>query len=427
MTAIDTGTNVSSYLQTLRARGVTAVGRYYSSGTGKRLTKAEAAEIGRAGMQIFVVFENDGDPTLTSDTGVHHGQIALDQARVVGQPEGSAIYFALEHLPDGYTKKHLRGIRDYINGVRSVLDGKYLVGAYSDGVVCDSLLSQKLCDVTWLSASKFEGSEAFYASRRWSLAQDSHINQNWNGLSVDLNEVNGDFGVFTPTGVVAAAGAAARPRPAIAGAMADDVEATGFAGRAASTAIGEWNFFGNQTYDVNGRSTHAGHTEGEPGFAERIGTYWVEGTNTHGLDGTDDVPWSAAFISYVMKTAGAGNRFRYSTQHSIYIAQGIRDFQRKRDDAGYWTRRLNEATPEVGDLICWARQAGIDYDHQNGGNYKGHCDFVVAVGAGEVSVIGGNVGNSVTRRPVPCDADGFLKPVVVNGETLFGLMKNRIA
>jgi hypothetical protein len=127
-----------------------------------------------------------------------------------------------------------------------------------------------------------------------------------------------------------------------------------------------------------------------------------------------------------MKQAGAGDRFHYSTQHSVYIAQGIRDFLQKRQDAGYWTERLSDAKPAIGDIVCWARQAGIDYDHQNGGDYAGHADIVVEVDAGQVWIIGGNVGDSVTRRPLGLDANGYLKSVVVNGENLFGIMKNRM-
>lgn len=204
--------------------------------------------------------------------------------------------------------------------------------------------------------------------------------------------------------------------------------ATSFAARAAAVATAEWERFGQQTNTITGHRDHAGHTEGEPGFVERVGTYWLEGTGTHGLDGNDHgSPWSAAFISFVMKTAGAGDRFRYSTQHSVYIAQGIRDFLRKRDAAGYWTQRLPDARPAVGDLVCWSRQAGVDYDHQMAGNYSGHSDLVVEVADKTIAVIGGNVGDSVTRRPLALDAQGFVVGATVGGETLFGLMKLRIA
>lgn len=109
-----------------------------------------------------------------------------------------------------------------------------------------------------------------------------------------------------------------------------------FAERLVNAAITEWDFFGRQAYDIAGNATHTGHKEGEKGFAERIGTYWLEGTKTHGIDGTKNVPWSAAFISWLMRKAGAGDQFRYSTQHSIFISQAIRDQNNGRIDAGFW-------------------------------------------------------------------------------------------
>src|SRR4051812_14971294 len=121
MTVIDTNDNVSAHLDMLRSRGVTAIGRYYSSRAWRRLTRSEAAAISRAGISIFTVFENDGDPDLTRDNGINHAQIAVSQARDVGQPNGSAIYFALEHLPSGYKRRHVDAIKDYIAGARDGL------------------------------------------------------------------------------------------------------------------------------------------------------------------------------------------------------------------------------------------------------------------------------------------------------------------
>jgi len=365
MTVIDTNSNVSAQLGNLRNRGVDAIGRYYSSSAWKRITKQEATDICRAGMRIFIVFKNDGDPQLTNDNGVYHAQIATAQARAIGQPEGTAIYFALEHLPNGYSAADVARVKDYMTGVKAGLNGKYKTGAYSDGVICDALLSAGLCDYAWLSASlSFPGSREFLASNRWSLAQDPHVDQNWDGLSVDVNQAKADIGAFQVAAVSGPAPAASAQRTVI---MAQDAAGpvAGFAGRARDMATAEWTFFGQQTYDVHGHLNHAGHTEGEDGWYQRVGGYWLDGTGTRGIDGRDhDWPWSAAFISWVMKQAGAGDRFHYSTQHSVYISQGVRDFLQKRQDAGYWTQRLNEAKPAVGDIVCWGRQAGVDYDHQ---------------------------------------------------------------
>jgi hypothetical protein len=204
-------------------------------------------------------------------------------------------------------------------------------------------------------------------------------------------------------------------------------QASAFAAQTENTATQEWDFFGNQTYDINGHATSHGHKEAEDGFFQRIGTYWLDGTNTRGVDGRNtELPWSAAFISWVMKTSGAGARFRYSTQHSVYIFQAIRDLLQNNTAAGFWGWRLNEIKPKIGDLVCWSRQDGIDYEHQNGGDYKGHSDLVVEVDTDRVFVIGGNVGDSVTRRPLPLNSLGFLSPITMSGETLFALMENRI-
>lgn len=200
-----------------------------------------------------------------------------------------------------------------------------------------------------------------------------------------------------------------------------------FAGRAIALAEQEWKFFGLQTYGPNGEVTHAGRKEGEDGYCQRVGEYWRDGVTRPGLDGRDhDWAWSAAFISWLLRFAGAGTAFRYSSQHSVYISQAIRDRLQGVASAGFWGWRLNELAPKPGDLVCWSREIGVDYSHQKGGDYKGHSDLVVAVGPTAVEVIGGNVGDSVTRRPLPLDASGHLQPIVQGGETLFALMENRL-
>jgi Uncharacterized protein conserved in bacteria (DUF2272) len=201
-----------------------------------------------------------------------------------------------------------------------------------------------------------------------------------------------------------------------------------FAAQVESVATDQWHFFGDQTYDVRNHLAHGGHKEAEDGWYQRVGTYWLDGTDTNNVDGRNHgMPWSAAFISWVMKTAGAGGQFRYSTMHSVYIFKAIRDLLSRNADAGFWCWRLNELKPSIGDVICWSRQPGIDYDNQNGGDYKGHCDIVVEVLPDRVNVIGGNVGDSVTRRPIPLNESGFLKSVTVDSEVLFAIMQNRIA
>jgi hypothetical protein len=60
--------------------------------------------------------------------------------------------------------------------------------------------------------------------------------------------------------------------------------------------------------------------------------------NRPDLDGADDVPWSAALISYMVHLAGAGTAFPYSAQHSVYFYRTINDLiinrRRRSGDTG---------------------------------------------------------------------------------------------
>ena len=112
MSVIDTSQNVSTHLVDLKNRGVEAVGRYYSPSASHRITRPEALAITNAGIKIFAVFEAGGRPTLSHDNGVHHAQIAVIQAQAVGQPEGTAICFALEGLPGGYSQADVHAVME---------------------------------------------------------------------------------------------------------------------------------------------------------------------------------------------------------------------------------------------------------------------------------------------------------------------------
>lgn len=169
----------------------------------------------------------------------------------------------------------------------------------------------------------------------------------------------------------------------------------------------EWQFFGQQAIDKSGNLVHRGMRETDETFWQRVGIYWQEGVGRNLNGRNTDFPWSAAFISYVMKTAGAGDRFKYSAQHSVYITWAIKNRTRNVANAAFLGFRLNERAPDLGDLVCYAREAGIGYDTTTA-LYKSHCDIVVAKRAGEIDVIGGNVSNSVSRKTLATNSSGLL-------------------
>ena len=145
---IDTNSSCRGKSAFLPSKEVTAVGRYYRVIRPEwALSKEEAAELSAAGIQIFTVYEDAGHLSklsLTEDQGREHGTNAVNQARIVGQPEGSAIYFALEGLPHGYKSSHLPAIREYFAGVSAVVDSRF-------HLACTAMVS--CAELFWMKAS----------------------------------------------------------------------------------------------------------------------------------------------------------------------------------------------------------------------------------------------------------------------------------
>jgi hypothetical protein len=198
MTAVDTNSICTDKIATLQQHGVTAVGRYYTTyHPSFQLLRQEAVAITGAGIKLFVVFENCANPVLDQAHGTIDAKLALAQAVALGQPEGSAIYFAAEGLPDGYHQSDVNNAKNYFSAIGQVLGQRYAVGAYSNGLICEALRTACLCKYFWLSASTgFDGSAGFYANGHWSIAQKTPVDQDWDGLSIDIDETQADFGSF---------------------------------------------------------------------------------------------------------------------------------------------------------------------------------------------------------------------------------------
>ncbi len=177
--------------------------------------------------------------------------------------------------------------------------------------------------------------------------------------------------------------------------------------RAVTISQQEWERFGRQTMDKNGEVVREGGKEYEDGFSERVGEYWQQGVDLPYSGKDTEVPWSAAFISWLHKEAGFGERFRYSPLHATYIRDSILARKSEDPDAAYWGYRLSERAPQVGDLVGYARQGGITFDYQPS-RYFSHTDLVVAVRPNEIDVIGGNVRDSVTLKTLSTDEQGLL-------------------
>jgi hypothetical protein len=162
------------------------------------------------------------------------------------------------------------------------------------------------------------------------------------------------------------------------------------------------------------------------GLWQRVGEYWwlglPVGTLEQGFTGKHDqngrvfseqedgnYAWSAAFIDYVMRMAGAGRRFPYSPTHSDYINAARQNAGAGGAGFAISAERPESYAPQRGDLICMSRtKQPIRFDDLPTGRFPGHCDIVVEPHPGLLDVIGGNVDNSVSMKHIPATADGRL-------------------
>src|SRR5262245_13933349 len=153
-------------------------------------------------------------------------------------------------------------------------------------------------------------------------------------------------------------------------------------------AVAEWFRYGRQTIDFTKPGTPQLVQLGvqERDAPQRINDYWksVDRPQLSGLD--TEVPWSAAFISWDIESAGVSrDLFCPDARHTIYVERMV--IRARTPGAAFIPHHVNEYAPRVGDLICASRSGGgTTLQDLNRG--PGHCDIVVEVRAGEVHAIG---------------------------------------
>lgn len=146
--------------------------------------------------------------------------------------------------------------------------------------------------------------------------------------------------------------------------------------------------------------------ENDPSMYSTIKKYWDSLGWNESQWSPSGVPWSSAFISYIMKKSKADeDEFKFASSHSQYIIKAIKN--RKEKAKGFKGYKINEKKVELGDLVCYARQDGVTYDTT--GSYNSHCDLVVEIDGDNAYAIGGNVSDSVTKSKIPLTSDGFAK------------------
>lgn len=141
-----------------------------------------------------------------------------------------------------------------------------------------------------------------------------------------------------------------------------------------------------------------------------------------------DVPWSAAYISWVVRKAGpAYANFQFASAHSVFVNNAIKARITGRVDKPFWGYRITEERPDLGDIIQRNRGGGtFNFSYaENHLYYESHSDIVVELTPDVVRVIGGNVSDSVRLggdvQEYTLGPDGYILP----GQGVIAILKNR--
>jgi len=206
--------------------------------------------------------------------------------------------------------------------------------------------------------------------------------------------------------------------------------------RLVELALREWEAFGGGITDYRGPERLELRTpmsENDPRVFHLLQGYWNavreerdswprhireqrEVFRTGDSESWQDVPWSAAFISYLLRSAGVDLAdFRWSAAHSFYLDHALATHRRWGDLALYTPLDLEDHKPVPGDLLCQDRSrpaerrlSRVAERIQEVGRFRPmHCDLVVDSHPFRLSLIGGNLGNAVRLIYLPLSADGY--------------------
>ncbi|WP_040948484.1 DUF1906 domain-containing protein [Gorillibacterium massiliense] len=238
------GIDCGSPLNTVKAAqfkkdGVSFIGRYVTPESWKTLSKAEADILQAAGLQILSVFERSANRTKGGhNAGAEDGREAYTQARNIGQPVGSAIYFAVDY---DAPESDFELLETYLRAAVAQIPG-YKLGVYGSYSVIEAMSKRfpgiyGWQTIAWSRGKRSESAHVF--QREINVTQNGHL-IDWNeqmreaGLwpiheegvarmtKEDANKITAMLGTVYNTAKVCGAGA---PALAEIGRLADEVRA----------------------------------------------------------------------------------------------------------------------------------------------------------------------------------------------------------
>ncbi len=196
---IDLATDTGYFLNELKGSRLDFVARYYREPDSRwpALSAGEARLLSAAGLKIVAVWESHSQhPThFTFASGYGDATKAYLEAKAIGQPPGSAIYFAVDFNARG---RWVEAVDDYFRGVAAGLTaaggGKsdYAVGVYGSGAVCAEVKGAGLARYAWLSNSlAWDGSLGY---QDWNIRQSGRTAPL--SFNHDADEARAEYGGF---------------------------------------------------------------------------------------------------------------------------------------------------------------------------------------------------------------------------------------
>lgn len=186
--------------------------------------------------------------------------------------------------------------------------------------------------------------------------------------------------------------------------------------RIVDAANSEWVYFGQQTVVIDGDDESIPHVgiweDDDQTHSDRINQYW-RAVGKYRLSGYDcKEPWSAAFISWIMRAVGVPkDLFPPSSAHRFYLNRLLANAHDP--FAALIPHTIQQYRPKPGDLICATRNKvepqEVIETLPDSLSSRLHCDIVVETDGQTLQAIGGNVRNSVSKTILTLSPDGYLQ------------------
>lgn len=164
------------------------------------------------------------------------------------------------------------------------------------------------------------------------------------------------------------------------------------------------------TIAMNEYSKYRFIRENQEPLRSHIPVYWE--ATTARFTGVE-APWSAVFVSWCVRTAGAGAKdFAFNPQHSQYVFAAINELP---NSQGFVGREITAYSPKVGDILQNNRSGqAFDFDVASARkSYVSHAAIVIEVGhdnAGAyLRTIGGNESDAVGLKEVRLNPAGKVR------------------